>query len=69
MNRGGSARGGFRVETVILAALVVRARLWIRYVCQATTVTNPAQTGDTVYGTARRRSRDCVRKHASHEML
>jgi hypothetical protein len=53
VNRGGSARS---VETVILAALASRRRLWIRYVCQATTCTNPALIGDTVYGTARRRS-------------
>lgn len=48
MNRGGSARS---VETVILAALVSRNRLWIRYGCQATTGTNSTNVEMTAYGT------------------
>lgn len=43
VNRGGSARGGFRVETVILAALADRCRLWIRRGCQATTGTDSSK--------------------------
>jgi len=43
VNRGGSARGGYRVETVILAALADRCRLWIRRGCQATTGTGSSK--------------------------
>ena len=43
VNHGGSARGGLRVETVILAALADRCRLWIRYGCQATTCTGSSK--------------------------
>lgn len=42
-NRGGSARGGFRVETVIFPALADRCRLWIRRGCQATTGTGSSK--------------------------
>jgi hypothetical protein len=43
VNRGGSARGGYRVETVILAALADRCGLWIRRGCQATTGTGSSK--------------------------
>ena len=33
-------------------ALASRRRLWIRYVCQATTCTHLSLNGDTVYGTS-----------------